>query len=75
MLIMLKFDRQKYLTVMNTQGPNAALTLLHADIELWEQETFEGQKGYQPEMWNELSEARNFSQELWEAAIKKGSKH
>lgn len=60
---------------MNTQGANTALTALHADIELWEQETFEGQKGYQPEMWNELSVARAFSRELWEAAIKKGSAH
>lgn len=56
---------------MNTQGANTALTALHADIELWEQETFEGQKGYQPEMWNELSVARAFSRELWKQRLKK----
>lgn len=70
---MLKFDRQKYLRMIQTQGINAALTALHADIESWEQETFEGEKGYQPELWKDLGEARAFSRELWETALKQSS--
>jgi hypothetical protein len=67
---MIQFDREKYLRILNSDGPNSALTALHADIENWEQETFEGEKGYQPEMWNDLTQARAFSRELWEAALK-----
>jgi len=70
---MLKFDRQKYLRMIQTHGNNAALTALHADIESWEHETFEGEKGYQPELWKNLADARAFSRELWEAALKPSS--
>lgn len=72
---MLKFDRNSYLSLINTQGANAALTKLHADIEIWEQETFEGEKGYQPQLWDDLAEARSFSRELWDAALKQSGSH
>lgn len=67
---MLKFDREKYLRILKTDGPNAALTLLHAEMGEWEKDTFEGEKGYQPEMWKDLAEARQLSRELWELATK-----
>ena len=67
---MLKFDREKYLRILKADGPNAALTLLHAETEGWEKETFEGEKGYQPEMWKDLAEARQLSRDLWDLATR-----
>jgi hypothetical protein len=69
---MLQLDREKYLRVLRSEGVNAALTLLHLDTEKWELETFEGEKGYQPEMWNDLEQVRNFSRELWAIALSEG---
>jgi hypothetical protein len=67
---MTQFDREKYLRILKSEGADAALTALHADIESWEQETFEGEKGYQPDMWKGLFQAREFSRELWEMTLK-----
>ena len=50
---------------------NAAVTALHRDTNVWEIETFEGDQGYSPEMWNQLLEIREFSRELWEIALGK----
>lgn len=68
---MLKFDREKYFLLLKTQGANAALTQLQADMEKWEQEVFETEKGYQPELFQDLKQARDFSRELWETSIQK----
>jgi hypothetical protein len=65
----LKLDREKYLKIARTQGAQTALTQLHKDTEKWEYQTFEGQQGYQPELFTDLIEVRNFSRELWEMAL------
>lgn len=67
---MIHFDREKYIGIMRSQGVNAALTVLHEDVEKWEVDTFEGVEGYQSEMWNDLLEIREFSRELWQLALK-----
>ncbi len=66
---MLKLDREKYIQIMRTQGLSAAITTLHQDTEGWEFRTFEGESGFQPEMWKDLEEVRNFSRELWNMAM------
>lgn len=66
---MFKIDRQKYIGILKSQGVNAAVTALHNDTAQWEFESFEGQKGWQPEMWNELKEVRVFSRELWDMGL------
>lgn len=71
---MLQFDREKYIRMMRSEGVNAALTALHLDTERLELETFEGEKGYQPEMWNDLNQIRDFSRELWKIALEEGPK-
>ena len=70
---MLKLNKEKYLQIARTQGAQAALTQLHKDTERWEYQTFEGDKGYQPEMFEDLKDVRAFSRELWELALKNGS--
>ena len=67
---MFKLDREKYLEIFKNQGINAALTVLHHDKERYEQETFEGANGYQPQMWEDLIQFRNFSLELWDISLK-----
>jgi hypothetical protein len=69
-LQMLKIDREKYLQIARTQGAQTAITALHLDTERWEYDTFEGEKGYQPEMWKDLEQVRAFSRELWAVALK-----
>ena len=71
---MIQFDREKYIRIMRSEGVNAALTALHLDTERLELETFEGEKGYQPEMWNDLNQIRDFSRELWKIALDEGHK-
>jgi hypothetical protein len=66
---LLKIDREKYLRIARSQGVQVALTQLHRDTEKWEYQTFEGQQGYQPEMFRDLIEVREFSRELWEMAL------
>ena len=67
---MLKLDKEKYLRIAQTDGINNALTQLHRDTSGWENQTFEGTEGYQPEMFQKLLEVRSFSRELWELALK-----
>jgi hypothetical protein len=67
----MQIDREKYVQILNTQGVNAALTQLHLDVRDWEYEAFEGEKGWQPAMWEELEKVRGFSRELWEIALRK----
>lgn len=67
----LKIDRTKYLDILNSQGVNAALTALHKDTIDWEIESFEGQAGWQPDLWEKLEEVRVFSRELWDIGLSK----
>lgn len=65
-------DREKYVSIMRAEGVQAALTALHQDTNRWEIETFEGEKGYQPQMFQDLIEVRRFSRELWDISLKQG---
>lgn len=71
---MIKLDKEKYLQIARTQGANAAITALHRDTERLEYQTFEGEAGYQPEMFRDLNGIRAFSRELWELAIQEAAK-
>jgi len=66
---MIKLDKEKYIQILKTQGLSAAITTLHRDSDVLELETFEGQKGYQPEMYEDLKGIRDFSRELWNIAL------
>jgi len=67
---MLKIDKEKYRRIAQSQGAQAALTVMHHDQAVFEFQTFEGEKGYQPEMWNDLAEMREFQRELWDEATR-----
>lgn len=67
------FDKEKYLQIFKTDGASQALTTLHNDIREWEHQAFEGEKGYQPEMWKKIIDVRNFSRELWELALQQSA--
>ncbi|HTL12978.1 MAG TPA: hypothetical protein VL588_10845 [Bdellovibrionota bacterium] len=58
-------NRQKYLQIASEKSLDAALTTLHRDMLAIENESFEGSKGWQPDLWSSLKEWRAFSQELW----------
>lgn len=62
------FDREKYITLLQTEGLHPALTALHKDMEEWEREAFEDGKGFQPQLWEDLKLIRNFSRDLWNTA-------
>jgi hypothetical protein len=64
-------DLAPYRQLMKTEGAAAALTQLHHDLAQWELEAFEGEKGYQPDLWRELHEVRALSRELWELDLHK----
>lgn len=66
---MFKLDREKYLGILEREGLSAAITALHLEQERMEFETFEGEKGWQPELWTELEAVREFSRELWDRAM------
>lgn len=65
----LTIDKAKYIDILNVQGVNAALTALHKDTIDWEIESFEGQAGWQPALWEKLEEVRVFSRELWDMGL------
>lgn len=69
---MFHLDKEKYIRLAQTQGVSTALTTLHRDKERWEFETFEGQEGYQPEMWKVLQDINAFSRELWDMELENG---
>jgi hypothetical protein len=62
-------DKEKYIAIARSEGVNAALTALHQDTNHWEIETFEGEKGFQPQMFQDMIEVRNFSRELWDLSL------
>lgn len=66
---MYKIDKEKYYQILRTDGLSAAITALHQDKNQYEYETFEGNEGYQREMWNYLQEICDFSRELWNTAL------
>ncbi len=66
MLLDFRIEKDKYLQIAQTQGVPEALTQLHHRMIQWELEAFEGEKGYQPQLWKELEQFREFSRELWE---------
>lgn len=66
---MFKLDRDKYHQIARSEGLNAALTRLYRDNERWEWDTFEGEKGYQPQQWEALREVRALARELWDTAL------
>lgn len=65
-------DKEKYYRMVKESGVNAALTALHK--EMWEIEfdTFEGSKGYQPQLFEDLKQYREFSLELWDIKLQPG---
>jgi hypothetical protein len=63
------FDRAKYLSILQSEGLSAALTVLHHDIEQLEYDTFEGQGGWKPEEFEKLKAIRDFSRELWDIQL------
>jgi hypothetical protein len=65
-----KFNREIYLQIAKNQGIGAALTQLQTDSMKWEYTAFEGTEGYQPKLWNDLYEVREFARELWELDLK-----
>jgi hypothetical protein len=58
-------DRERYLALAKTQGVEVALTALHREIATLEVESFEGQEGWRPDLWQQLEAARVFQRELW----------
>lgn len=63
-------DREKYFELVRTRGLHAALTELHREKEQLEFVTFEGDKGYRPDLWKKVQEYCEFSRELWNTALK-----
>jgi hypothetical protein len=70
----MNIDRDKYFKILKSQGLHAALTELHREYGGLEFESFEGEKGYQPQMWRGLDELRAFSRELWDSAASEDAK-
>ena len=63
---MKSFNREKYLRILESEGINAAVTQLHKDMWTIEFDCFEGPKGYQPGIFEELKKYRALSIELWD---------
>lgn len=59
-------NKEKYLSIAKTRGHSSALTELHLDMEKLEQKCNEGPNGFQPELFEDLKNYREFSLELWQ---------
>jgi hypothetical protein len=70
---MATLNRQKYLDLVQSQSISAALTALHRDMAIVEYQAFEGNRKHEPEMLDQLNAMRDFSRELWEIDLKRGS--
>jgi len=70
----LVFERDKYLQIVKTQGLTTAVSTLHHDLWETEYRCFESQTGYDPVIWKQLNEMRQFSRELWDMKFKTNSK-
>ncbi len=62
---MWQLDKDRYLRIAREQSISAALTALHQEQLQLERETFEGEKGWQPALFEKTKELREFSRELW----------
>ncbi len=63
------FQKDKYLSLFQTDGAPVALTQLQTDIARWEHEAFEGPQGYQPDLWQSLDEPRALARKIWNLAL------
>jgi hypothetical protein len=61
-----KFNREKYLELVRAQGVSAVITQLQHDIRMLEDEAFEKEPGWQPDLWEEMKKYRDFSAEVWD---------
>lgn len=66
-----RIDKDFYINLAQKNGASAAITQLHKETEKLENESFEGTKGYQPELVAYLNEVREFSRELWQLSLEK----
>lgn len=64
-MAIVKPDREKYIEIARTQGVHEAITQLHHEMISIEFESFEGPKGYQPDMWESIKAFRALSIDLW----------
>jgi hypothetical protein len=55
--------------MVKTHGLSAAISALHQEKEQLEYATFEGEKGYDPELWKVVQEYCDFSRALWDKAM------
>lgn len=69
----MQIDKEKYFAIVRSQGLSAAISALHRDYGQLEYQSFEGDKGYQPQMWRDLDELREFSRELWNSLLTKNA--
>lgn len=60
------FDHEHYLTIAKNKSYREAIHQLHQDLWKLEQKCFDGDDGYQPELWKKLNEMRLFSRDLWD---------
>ena len=65
----MRIDKEKYYAILKAEGLSAALTALHRDTWDLEFETFEGQQGWRPELFEYSKEIREFSRELWDIQL------
>ena len=59
-------NREKYFNILKNDGLTAALTELHHEIKELEEECFEGEDGWDPQLWEDIKHFRAFSEELWQ---------
>jgi hypothetical protein len=59
-------DKDKYVLIMKNESLHAAITKLHVDMLDLEEECMESKSGFNPDIYEELREWRNFSRELWD---------
>jgi hypothetical protein len=63
---MSRLDRDKYISILKSEGLSSAITSLHHDMWELEKECFEGRAGWQPELFADIQKFREFSIELWD---------
>ncbi|MBL7714078.1 MAG: hypothetical protein JNL01_01340 [Bdellovibrionales bacterium] len=62
-------NRDYYIRLAKEKGVSYAITELHHEKEKLEHATFEGDKGYRPELFERVQEYAAFSRELWDIAL------
>ena len=61
----IKFDQSKYDKIFIEKGISATLTEIQKDLNVLEQECFEGKDGYRPEVYEEMKKYRLYSEKIW----------